>query len=158
MKSYQRLENKYMKYLCYLAGAMSCYYEENNYEKATEWREKAEKYFNFYCETIQCINPVHFYSLDGSDYANISEPMRFDLRKVKESRVVLVNLEDLYRSLGTSDEIMYAWINDIPVIGFLENENLLNTVHDWKICQIDRIEIGKGSQERAMEYIKNYYG
>ena len=65
--------------------------------------------------------------------------MRFDLRKVKESRVVLVNLEDLYRSLGTSDEIMYAWLNDIPVIGFLEDEFLLNTVHEWKICQIDRI-------------------
>mgnify|MGYP006380651053 CR=1 FL=1 len=147
-----------MKHLCYLAGAMSCYYKENNYEKATKWREKAEEYFNNYSGTIQCINPVRFYSFDGNDYTNIAEPMRFDLRKVKESRVVLVNLEDLYRSLGTSDEIMYAWLNNIPVVGFLEDENLINTVHEWKICQIDRIEVGEGSQERAMEYIKNYYG
>ena len=84
--------------------------------------------------------------------------MRFDLRKVKESRVVLVNLEDLYRSLGTSDEIMYAWLNNVPIIGFLEDDSLMNTVHSWKVCQIDRIETGKGAQERAMEYIKNYYG
>ena len=56
--------------------------------------------------------------------------MRFDLRKVKESRVVLVNLEDLYRSLGTSDEIMYAWLNDIPVVGFLEDENLIDTIKE----------------------------
>ena len=84
--------------------------------------------------------------------------MRFDLRKVKESRVVLVNLESLDKSLGTSDEILYAYLNDVPVIGFLEDESLINTVHEWKLCQIDRIETGNGAQERAMEYIKNYYG
>ena len=84
--------------------------------------------------------------------------MRFDLRKVKESRVVLVNLEALDRSLGTSDEILYAYLNDIPIVGFLEDERLLHTIHEWKNCQIDRIECGEGSQERAMEYIKNYYG
>lgn len=147
-----------MKYLCYLAGAMSCYHEEKNYEKATKWREKAEEFFENYSNTIRCINPVRFYSLDRCDYTNIFEPMRFDLRKVKESRVVLVNLEDLHRSLGTSDEIMYAWLNDIPVIGFMEDENLIDTVHDWKICQIDRIEVGEGAQDRAMQYIRNYYG
>ena len=125
-----------MKHLCYLAGAMSCYYKENNYEKATKWREKAEEYFNNYSGTIQCINPVRFYSFDGNDYTNIAEPMRFDLRKVKESRVVLVNLEDLH----------------------LENEKSIDKVHDWKVCQIDRIEVGEYSQDKAMEYIKNYYG
>lgn len=147
-----------MKYFVYLAGAMSCYYKEGKVEKATEWRERAEKYFDSYSETIRCINPMRYFSIDGNYHTSDYEPMRFDLRKVKESRVVLVNLEDLYRSLGTSDEIIYAWLNDIPIIGFLEDENLINTVHSWKICQIDRIETGNGAQERAMEYIKNYYG
>ena len=147
-----------MKYKCYLAGAMSCYYKENCYEKATKWRERAEEYFKDNSETIEYINPIHFYSIGGNYHTSNFEPMRFDLRKVKESRVVLVNLEDLYRSLGTSDEIMYAWLNNIPIIGFLEDDSLMNTVHSWKVCQIDRIEIGKGAQERAMEYIKNYYG
>ena len=84
--------------------------------------------------------------------------MRFDLRKVKESRVVLVNLEALDKSLGTSDEILYAFLNGIPIVGFLEDKSLLHTIHEWKNIQIDRIECGEGSQERAMEYIKNYYG
>ena len=147
-----------MKYICYLAGAMSCYYKEKCYEKATKWRERAEKYFANNTDDFGCINPMRYFSIDGNYHTSDYEPMRFDLRKVKESRVVLVNLEDLYRSLGTSDEIIYAWLNNIPVVGFLEDENLINTVHSWKICQIDRIETGNGAQERAMEYIKNYYG
>ena len=118
---------------------------------------KAEKYFENYNFNFECINPMRYFSIGSNYHTSDFEPMRFDLRKVKESRAVLVNIEDLYRSLGTSDEIMYAWLNDVPVIGFLEDEFLLNTVHEWKICQIDRIEVGEGAQERAMEYIKNYY-
>ena len=147
-----------MKYICYLAGAMSCYYKEKCYGKATKWRERAEKYFANYTDNFKCVNPCDYFSIGDNYHTNDFEPMRFDLRKVKESRVVLVNLEDLYRSLGTSDEIIYAWLNNIPVVGFLEDENLINTVHSWKLCQIDRIEVGNGAQERAMECIKNYYG
>lgn len=147
-----------MKYFVYLAGAIGCYYKENKIEKSTEWRKRAEKYFDKYSETIKCINPCDFYDYGSNYHTNDYEPMRFDLRKVKESRVVLVNLEDLYRSLGTSDEILYAYINDVPIVGFLEDESLINTVHEWKLCQIDRIETGEGAQERAMNYIEEYYG
>ena len=145
-------------YKVYLAGAMSHWYKENKIAKAIKWRERAEKYFANNTDNFWCINPCNYFSIGDNYHTSDYEPMRFDLRKVKESRVVLVNLEDLYRSLGTSDEIMYAWLNDIPVIGFLEDESLMNTVHSWKVCQIDRIEVGEGAQERAMEYIKNYYG
>ena len=145
-------------YFTYLAGAIGCYHKENKIEKATEWRERAEKYFCNNCDTIKCINPCHYYDYGSNYHTSNYEPMRFDMRKVKESRVVLVNLEALDKSTGTSDEILIAWLNDIPVVGFLEDESLINTVHEWKICQIDRIEVGIGEQERAMEYIKNYYG
>lgn len=147
-----------MEYFVYLAGAISCYFKENNIEKATRWREKAEKYFENNTDTIRCINPMRYFSIGGNYHTSDFEPMRFDLRKVKESRAVLVNLENLYRSNGTSDEIFEAWRCDIPVIGFLEDESLIGTVHEWKFCQIDRIEVGTGAQDRAMEYIKNYYG
>ena len=137
---------------------MSCHYEENRYEKATEWRKRAEIYFANNTDNFKCINPMRYFSYDTNYHTSDYEPMRFDLRKVKESRAVLVNLEALDKSIGTSDEILFAYLNDIPVIGFLEDESLMNTVHSWKICQIDRIEFGEGAQERAMEYIKNFYG
>ena len=147
-----------MEFRVYLAGAMSCHYEENKYEKATKWRERAEIYFANNTDNFKCVNPCNYFSISDNYHTSDFEPMRFDLRKVKESRVVLVSIKDLYRSLGTSDEILYAWLNDIPIVGFLEDETLIDTIHPWKYCQIDRIETGKGSQERAMEYIKNYYG
>ena len=147
-----------MNYKIYLAGAMSHWYKEDKIEKATKWRERAEEYFENDCFGFNCINPMRYFSIGDNYHTNDYEPMRFDLRKIKESRVVLVNLEALDRSLGTSDEILYAYLNDVPVIGFLEDENLLHTIHEWKNCQIDRIEFGYGAQERAMEYIKNYYG
>ncbi len=147
-----------MKYFVYLAGAIGCYYKEHKIEKSTKWRERAEKYFKNNSDTIECINPCRFYDYSSNYHTSDYEPMRFDLRKVKESRVVLVNLEDLYRSIGTSDEILYAYINDVPIVGFLEDEKLINTVHEWKLCQIDRIVTGEGAQERAMEYIEEYYG
>ena len=146
-----------MNYKIYLAGAMSHWYKEDKIEKATKWRERAEEYFENDCFGFNCINPMRYFSIGDNYHTNDYEPMRFDLRKIKESRVVLVNLEALDRSLGTSDEILYAYLNDVPVIGFLEDENLLHTIHEWKNCQIDRIEYGEGAQERAMEYIKNYY-
>lgn len=141
----------------YLAGALTCYYEENKFEKATKWRKMAEKYFEENTDNFVCINPIYYITDNSNHHATGYEIMRFDLRKVKESKAILVNLESLNKSIGTSDEIMYAWLNNVPVIGFLEDESLMSTVHNWKICQIDRIETGKGSQERAMEYIKNYY-
>ena len=145
-------------YKVYLAGAMSHWYKENKVEKAIKWRERAERYFANNTVNFWCINPCNYFSIGDNYHTSDFEPMRFDLRKVKESRVVLVNLEALDRSLGTSDEILYAYLNDVPVIGFLEDENLLHTIHEWKNCQIDRIEYGEGAQERAMEYIKIYYG
>ena len=143
----------------YLAGAMSYWYKMNKYEKAKEWRNKAKAYFfDEYDCSFECTDPMDFYSIGENYHTSDIEPMKFDLRKVKESRAVLVNLEALDKSLGTSDEILYAYLNDIPIIGFLENEELVNTIHEWKFVQIDRIEIGDGAQDRAMEYIKNYYG
>ena len=147
-----------MKYKIYLAGAMSYWYKENKIEKATAWRERAEKYFENYNFNFECINPMRYFSIGSNYHTSDFEPMRFDLRKVKESRAVLVNLEALDKSIGTSDEILYAYLNEIPVIGFLEDESLLHTIHEWKNVQIDRIEFGECAQERAMEYIKNYYG
>ena len=142
----------------YLAGAMSHWHKENKIENAIKWRERAEKYFANNTDDFGCINPCNYFSIGDNYHTSDFEPMRFDLRKVKESRVVLVNLEALDKSLGTSDEILYAYLNDIPIVGFLEDESLLYTIHEWKNCQIDRIETGKGAQKRAMEYIKNYYG
>lgn len=137
----------------YLAGAMTCYGAGAEYPKM--WRERAKKYFEEYSDFFICISPNDYYEI-GKDYHKTEhEVMRFDLRKVRESDIVLVDLKELDKSIGTSDEILYAFIRGVPVIGFTEEEDV--NIHPWKIEQIDRIETGADAMQKAMEYIKNYY-
>lgn len=145
----------------YLAGAMACYGRES--DEAKKWREKAKECFFRWGESCRTISPVDYYSIGSDDSKNPSEVMRFDLRKVREANLILVNLKDLDKSLGTSDEIFYAYMRGIPVIGFLETEKELTEievqelVHPWKYEQIDRIETGEDAMEKAMNYIIGYY-
>lgn len=141
----------------YLAGAMQIYGEES--EKARKWRNEVKEYFSNYCLGFECISPVDFYEYGSNCSQSEREAMRFDLRKVKEADVILVNLNDVRKSLGTSDEILYAYVEGKPIIGFITEDvdNVVNYVHPWKFEQLDRIETGENSMIRACDYIRNYY-
>mgnify|MGYP004510823921 CR=1 FL=1 len=138
-----------MKKKIYLAGAMGCY--GKNSVQPLMWRQKAKELLE---DSFSVIDPTYYYNYGYDEHKTEKEIMRFDMRKVLYSYVILVNLKDLDKSLGTSDEILLAYLNNIPVIGF----NTENTViHPWKIEQIDRIEIGKTALFQACDYIINYY-
>ena len=140
----------------YMAGAMSCYGTDEGYAK--EWRKRVEDWFARNTDNVKCINPMDYYSYSHDISQSDIEVMRFDLHKVKTSDVVLVNCKDLFRSIGTSDEILYAYLNGIPVIGFVEDEKDLQTIHSWKYSQMLRVEFGDAALEKACEYIRGYYG
>ena len=141
-----------MKKQVYLAGALSCYEPGDDYPY--KWRIKAKDLLG---EDFKVFDPSGYYTENAtSDYER--EIMKYELRMTKKSEVVLVNLKDLNKSVGTNDEILYAYLNNIPVVGFLENENELSKIHPWKRCeQIDRIYYGKYGLENAVEYIKEFY-
>ena len=141
----------------YLAGAMSCYFNTNQHDYPKQWREDAKKYVKELYDGITLVSPTDYYEIGKNYHKSESEVMRFDLRMVRESDIVLVNLKDLHSSLGTSDEILYAFISGKPVIGFLDDESGVKDVHPWKIEQIDRIETGKNAMRRAIDYIYRYY-
>ena len=91
--------------------------------------------------------------------------MQYDLQKVEESSVLLLNLKDFKNSVGSSDEVFNAFQHKIPVIGFLEpTKNLYNSkddieklVHPWKRIQISKIFYCQNAMERAMEHIVDFY-
>lgn len=141
----------------YLAGAMSCYFNTKQHDYPKQWREDVKEYVKKLYEDITLVSPTDFYEIGKNYHQFETEVMRFDLRMVREADMVLVNLKDLHSSLGTSDEILYAFISGKPVIGFLDDESELKNVHPWKIEQIDRIETGKGAMKRAIDYIYRYY-
>ena len=141
----------------YLAGAISCYFNTDQKDYPKKWREDAKKYVRKLYDNITVVSPTDFYEIGKNYHKSESEVMRFDLRMVRKADIVLCNLRDLHSSLGTSDEILYAFISGKPVIGFVENKEKVKNIHPWKIEQLDRIETGKDSMERAIDYIYRYY-
>lgn len=146
-----------MNKVVYLAGAMSCYFDTDQHNYPKQWREDAKKYVKQLYDDITLVSPTDFYEIGKNYHQTEKEVMRFDLRMVRESDIVLVNLKNLHSSLGTSDEILYAFISGKPVIGFIEDKEEVKNIHPWKIEQIDRIESGKSAMERAIDYIYRYY-
>ena len=149
----------------YLAGAIEVYGRKGNYDEANQWRKKVKNYFSNYLLDFECVNPMDYYLYDSNYHKSEFEVMRFDLRLVKQADIVLVNLDYIRDSVGTSDEIFYAYMLGKPVIGFIEGRiteldvaSIMNMIHPWKYYQIDRIETGPGALDKAMEYIKDFYG
>lgn len=139
-----------MRKQIYLAGAMGCY--GKNSVQPLIWRQEAKELLE---DNFNIIDPTYYYNYGSNEHKTEKEIMRFDMRKVLESDIVLVNLKDLDKSLGTSDEILLSYLNNIPVIGFYNSENIV--VHPWKIEQIDRVETGNTALSNACDYIMNYY-
>lgn len=143
----------------YLSGAMEAYDGTN---KAKEWRDNARCFFYKYCENVNVINPVDFYSYDSCDYKSDIEVFKFDLRKTKEADIVLVNLNDIRKSVGSIVEIYEAYKNNTPIIGFVNkdlnnDDELKKEIHPWIYICCDRIECGSDSMLKAVNYIKDYY-
>lgn len=146
-----------MNRVVYLAGAMSCYFNTEQHDYPKQWREDAKEYVKKLYDDITLVSPTDYFEIGKNYHQSESEVMRFDLRMVREADIVLVNLKDLHSSLGTSDEILYAFISGKPIIGFLENKLEVKNIHPWKIEQIDRIETGKDAMKNAIDYIYRYY-
>ena len=142
----------------YLAGAIGCY--KDCPEKAKEWR----RYVNFFLHVKglenewEVFDPTNYYNYWNPTHKTEKEIMRYEFNQIKHSTVALVNLKDIDKSIGTSDEILFSYINNIPVIGFLDDSDDVNEyVHPWKIEQIDRIETGEKALENVLDYILEYY-
>lgn len=140
----------------FLAGAMINATDKviNHYKY--EWRKKAYEYFNENIDGFVVSFPPEFYDQKKGYSCDGKETLRFDMNNVRESDIVLVNLKDLEHSLSTSDEILYAYISQKPVIGFLEDGSL-DDIHPWKLEQMNKVFEGKDSMERAIHYIATHY-
>ena len=121
--------------------------------KAEEWRRYVTDFFETYSDDYKIINPTDFYKYGKNYHKTDSEIFRFDLRKVKGSDIVLVSLNDIRKSIGSCIEVYEAYKNDIPVIGFLDEElsvkDIINIIHPWIYCCVDRIVSGKDCMDKA---------
>ena len=130
--------------------------------KAEEWRIHVKDFFEKNNDDYKVINPTDYYQYGKNYHKTDKEVFRFDLRKVSNSDIVLVNLNDIRKSIGTCIEVYEAYKNNIPVVGFLNDElpveEMIKLIHPWIYCCVDRRETGKESLNKAIHYIIEYYG
>lgn len=115
----------------YLAGAMSGI----SYAAMQTWRKEVELVFNNmtdygHFDKIYFFNPVDkFGTAEHMSYANESFAFETDLRKLKESNMVICNLSTGIKSVGTNVELGVAYENHIPVIVYNPDKVEL---HPWQ--------------------------
>ncbi len=119
-------------------------------------------YWRIYCKTIleeiQCdyklkvINPNDYFNFkeEPHTYQSQREIMEFDLYKVRNADLIIVNFNDM-KSLGTMSEIAIAYEKRIPVIGLDVDKQEL---HPWQIEMTNRIF---NNMDEMLEYVKSIY-
>ena len=136
----------------YLAGGMGKF-GKDNFDVGNNWR----KYCKYTLEKfdlnkkVTAINPNDYYNfIDEPRYKSEKEVMEFDLHKVRESDLIIINFNDMY-SLGSMAELAIAYERRIPVIG-LDIDN--QTLHPWQVEMCTRIF---NDVDEMLNYIKDFY-
>ena len=139
----------------YLAGGMQKF-GKKDFNESNYWRVHIEQeLMKLDCgrQTRIC-NPNDYYSFyDNSPrYSTMREVMEFDLNKVRNSDLIIVNFNDL-KSLGTMAELAIAYEHRIPVLGLCTEESY-SMLHPCQkemsnriFCDIDEL----------IEYVVHYY-
>lgn len=128
---------------------------KEKFEESNAWRvELRNQLENICCNyRVKVINPNDYYSfLDDSTYDSQREIMEFDLGRVRNSDLVIVNFNDP-NSIGTACELSVAYEKRIPVIGFCESGEG-KELHPWLKNMCNKIF---ADWEDLILYILNYY-
>lgn len=108
-----------MKKKIYLSGALEIY-GMKYYSDTKKWCSRVKEYFNTYSDNFICISSIDYYSNKTNYDKKEKEVFNFVLRKIMESNIVLVHLNNIKHSVETYDEIFYAYLHNKPIMGFFE--------------------------------------
>ena len=125
---------------------------KDDFDEGNYWRI----YWKKILEEIQCdykikvINPNDYFNFkeEPHTYQSQREIMEFDLYKVRNADLIIVNFNDM-KSLGTMSEIAIAYEKRIPVIGLDVDKQEL---HPWQIEMTNRIF---NNMDEMLEYVKS---
>ena len=139
----------------YLAGGMQKF-GKKDFNESNYWRVHIEQeLMKLDCgrQTRIC-NPNDYYSFydNAPRYSTMREVMYFDLNKVRNSDLIIVNFNEL-KSLGTMAELAIAYEHRIPVIGLCSEENY-PMLHPWQKEMCNRIF---GDIDELIDYVIEYY-
>lgn len=144
---------KLTEFKIYLAGGMGKFGKEN-FDEGNSWRLYCKNILeNFECDySVKVTNPNDYFSFieNPPTYQTEREIMEFDLNKVRNTDLIIVNFNDV-NSLGTMSEIAIAYEKRIPIVGLnLKNQDL----HPWQIEMTNRIFT---NIDIMLNYVKEKY-
>lgn len=140
-------------YQIYLAGGMGKF-GKDNFDEGNKWRVYCKKALNNYYgnNKLKIINPNDYFNFldEPRTYESEREIMEFDLYKVRNSDLIIINFNDMY-SLGSMAELAIAYEHRIPVIGLdVEKQNL----HPWEVEMCTRIF---DDIDKMLDYVGDFY-
>lgn len=140
-------------YQIYLAGGMGKF-GKDNFDEGNKWRVYCKKALNNYYDNnkLKIINPNDYFNFldEPRTYESEREIMEFDLYKVRNSDLIIINFNDMY-SLGSMAELAIAYEHRIPVIGLdVEKQNL----HPWEVEMCTRIF---DDIDKMLDYVEDFY-
>lgn len=140
-------------YSIYLAGGMGKF-GKDKFDESNSWRLYCKNILEEYeCDyKIKVTNPNDFFNFleEPPTYVSQREVMEFDLNKVRNANLIIVNFNDMY-SLGTMSEIAIAYEKRIPIIGLDIDKQKL---HPWQIEMTNRIF---ENIDEMINYVKDKY-
>jgi len=136
----------------YLAGGMQDLSENEQriWRRLVTERLLNQLYEKDYKVNLIIIDPCEYYNFHNPSHDTDLEVMKFDIRHVKSSDLIIVNFNDP-KSIGTASELAIAYNLDIPIIGLnIHNDEL----HPWLKCFCDKIfnDINK-----LIDYVIDFY-
>ncbi len=128
----------------YLSGACKCLEDCGN-----DWRKAIKNEIErttFY----KCFNPNEYYNYKDAKPKTEKECMQYFLHRLRDSSLIIVNLDNSDKSVGTGMELILANELHKPIIGFNDND----TTYPWskELCDVVLLD-----EDEVVDYIKNYY-
>nr|DAW01372.1 MAG TPA: Nucleoside 2-deoxyribosyltransferase [Caudoviricetes sp.] len=142
------------KLTIYLAGKMSGL----NKEEYNGWRKSITEDLIAYARScgsnVQVINPADYFDFDDMERHLEKEVMQFDLNMVRQSDVLIVNIDDASDSIGTAIEVYEANRLNVPVIAYTECGIVNDDIHPWIENCLSTVQMNRNE---LITYIRDFY-
>lgn len=142
------------KLTIYLGGKMSGLSKDGY----TRWRnELADALYDesiLVGSNIQVINPATYFDFDNMDRHLEKEVMQFDLNMVRQSDIVITNVDDVSSSIGTAIELYEANRLNIPVIAYTYSGVVNDSIHPWIQECLSTVQMCK---QELIDYVRDFY-
>ena len=127
---------------------------KENFSEGNEWRKYCKNVLENCDSTykVKSFNPNDAYNFvdEPPKYNSEREVMEYDLYKLRNSDLVIMNYNDMY-SLGSMSELAIAYEMKIPVIGLNIDKQKL---HPWQVEMTNKMFY---DIDEMLKYVKKFY-